>query len=972
MGIYDGFHDSPNQIKSEGQQIDLAFVRNGDGTGIIKWNIPVPVAGCSVEDQAYDGIVILVSDKPANYIESSPKNETYYSADPTFDPELHAGDKIDDSRVVGAFYHDKITKTLLVQNVLEKTPYYVSAYAVDNVGRYHREGVHAYSLPTGPDEYNSSVDTPARYDIGLDLNPVENSTITGLVDGTEYNFKIIINGTEYEIEIDGADALTYGDLVTAVNEEFKLITDAESKDLNAIHYYFDSDNNKLYKWNFDQYEEIDVIINSADLTIPVLGSYWYDGEILYVYESGGWATVPLLKLSYDPVNPTCDALWFDGTNAWIWENSHWCKLVTYIQSTSPLLPPVMSCDDYWYDIANFILYGWDLDKNGWEENDVIYSSIDPNIIGVGDYWYNQNNLEMKVLVNSIWENLVNIEYSERNEAGTLDSPVGNQYWYIPSEQLFYRRNSTNTEWINLDFILSPSDPTDRKSCDLWWNSLADELYTWDELSSSWILVNSFVQSSIDPSNPPELENDSAWYNPDTEKLQLLTTVDCKFKDAEYIDYPSDPTLIGDGVGWLNSDNEFKVSNGIGGWVDIIPIIATTDPYIININDFWYNTSVNLLYQWDGSTWIEIDTVDSLFYPEINLLVLNTVDDKLYIWNGITWIDGDSIAEVILINPNTSTERNSLCFITSAVGCTQSIRIVIEAGNLFTQLGTTVIYYDPVNGASRLEKGPSYLALGIGDDGSPDERRNLHRIIRQKLGHPTQKVELTDDQIDEAINSALIMVRKYSGYGYHRTYFFLDLKPNQQRYILTNRCVGFNKITGINYIYRLRSGFLNGVSRGAYDIFGYQALVHLYRTGTFDMLSYHLVSAYTEDLQIMFADHITFDWVENTRELKLYHTVYGPERVLLDTYIECTEQEIFSNRETVEWVKRWSLAESKMMLSQIRGKFQTLPGPQGSTTLNSQELITQAESEISELKLELEDASMQNLEEAGMGAHFILG
>ena len=95
-------------------------------------------------------------------------------------------------------------------------------------------------------------------------------------------------------------------------------------------------------------------------------------------------------------------------------------------------------------------------------------------------------------------------------------------------------------------------------------------------------------------------------------------------------------------------------------------------------------------------------------------------------------------------------------------------------------------------------------------------------------------------------------------------------------------------------------------------------------------------------------------------------------VPLTAYIERTEQELFTDRETREWIKRWAIAESKMMLSQIRGKFQTLPGPNGSTTLNSQELITQAETEKADLLIELEDRSMQNLEEAGQGATFIMG
>jgi hypothetical protein len=976
MGIYDGFSDTPNQIRSEGQQIDLAFIRNGDGSGTIKWNIPMPVAGCSAEDQAYDGIVIVVSSKPANYIDSSPKDGVYYNPDPTFSPDLFTGDTIDEARVVGAFYHDKTTRTLIVQDVLGKTPYYVSAYAVDGVGRYHREGVHAYSLDTGSLEYNSAGDQPARHDIGIDQIPINNGTLTGLISGVDYAFRMNINGEEYTINIEGHDALTYPDLEDAINRQFVLLTDAERINLASLdQYYFNEDTNKLYRWEYNTYVEIPIIVSPDDPSVPVSGTYWYDGTDLYVYESGGWTVVPLFSISYDPVNPPCGAIWFDGIDIWMWSGNKWCKLYTYNQTTNPLLPPTMSCDHFWFDENASILYRWRIDIKGWVEVDAIYTPDDPNTIGPGDYWYDSTNEKMmERFTGSIWNEVANIEYLESNAVGDLDTSTANQFWYDPSTQIFNKRNSSNTAWIELEYTLAATDPTDRKSCDLWWNSSpsVNDLYSWDIINSSWVLAGSFVQGIVDPSSPPELEENSAWYNPETGKIQILTSPDCLFKDVEYITYPTDPTQIGYGIGWLDADGNFKISDGIGGWIDIDPIQFATDPYDITTGTFWYDSTNKLVKVWNGTQWVVVPVLAAIVLPEIGKLILNDVDEKLYMWDGTTWVLANPIAGVELINPNKANYINKLAFFTYATGCTQSIYLITEAGNLFTQLSSTVRYYYAVDGTSRVEKGPTWSALGIGDDGSPDERRALHTVIRERLGHPTQKVELTDDQIDEALNAALGMLRKFSGYGYHRNYFFLDLKPNQQKYILSNQCIGFNKITSINYLYRMRSGFLTGMGRGSADVYGYAALLHLYRTGTFDMLSYHLVSSYIEDMQILFADHITFNWKENLRQLEIYHTVYDHERVLLDAYIERTEQELFTDRETREWIKRWAIAESKMMLSQIRGKFQTLPGPNGSTTLNSQELITQAETEKADLLVELEDRSMQNLEEAGQGATFIMG
>jgi hypothetical protein len=216
-----------------------------------------------------------------------------------------------------------------------------------------------------------------------------------------------------------------------------------------------------------------------------------------------------------------------------------------------------------------------------------------------------------------------------------------------------------------------------------------------------------------------------------------------------------------------------------------------------------------------------------------------------------------------------------------------------------------------------------------------------------------------------------MLRKYGGHAYKREMFFLDMMPNQQIYELRDRCVGFHKIVGVNAVYRLRSAFLRGAYSG-YDIYGYAALKQLYTLGTFDTLSFHLVSGFIEELEHLFATRITFQWIERTRELKMYNSVHAMERVLIDAHIERTEQDLITDRETSLWIQRWAVAEAKMALSQSRGKFQSLPGPNGSTVLNAQELITQSEAEKAVLMEELEDASMSGSLDAGLSGFMVLG
>ena len=350
---------------------------------------------------------------------------------------------------------------------------------------------------------------------------------------------------------------------------------------------------------------------------------------------------------------------------------------------------------------------------------------------------------------------------------------------------------------------------------------------------------------------------------------------------------------------------------------------------------------------------------------------NSVNDQLYMWDGKSWVESTGLASVELIPPANSRSRSILSFYTRDIGCASNIEVILESGLVLDALRQNVIFTDPEGGESGLRGGALYDQLGVGDNGSPDERRRIHDDIRTSLGHPVVQVELTKEQLDLCINLALKELRKFSSYSYKRGVFFLDLKPNQQTYILTNKCVGFNKVTGINSIHRSR-GMSGRISGSDNEIFEAAAIQRLYTMGTFDMLSFHLVAAYMEEMETLFANRIMFNWTELERELSLFSRISRKERVLVDAFFERTEQDLMIDRQTGLWLQRWALAESKMMLSQSRGKFQSLPGPNGSTTLNASDLQTQARDEMAELRLQLEDGSMQNLAGIGMRAHMIMG
>jgi len=983
MAIYGNYADTPNQIVKEGEEITVKFVRNGDGTGTVSWNIPSPSNGCSVDNQAYDGILITASSKPADYITTSPKNANIYEDDPTVDPDMHTGSKLGTALVVGTFYHDKKTTSLTVTDVDPNKFYYISAYAIDNVGRYHREGVHAYSISTGSEEkdteYFNAYQNILLFPNQDSIASITLNTMTGLDPSTTYTLHMQIDSKDYFLKIKGMDAQTYSDLVDAINKEFKLISGAYAAPLppNANQYYVDLVNQKLYF--YDGFKNIakPVTFIGVDPTTHPQGTYWYDTlhDIMYMYETGGWSPQPFVKLANDPTKPICGQLWFTGSEVYEWDGDHWIKLCLYIQTRNPSLAPILDCNTYWYDTVNGTLAKWNADAEKFDDILAIISKKDPNTLGVGDFWLNETDGKMYKFSAGQWNLTTNVRYDEPNADGTVNYPATGTYWLNPETQKFYKRDDLNTAWVEVEYTMYPTDPINRSSNDLWWNQSpsVDSLFVWDIVNTEWKIVANFLQQTADPSQPPNLPPCVVWYNPKDGTLKYILKNSCV--EREFISFPYDPTRPPVGTVWYNETNKtYYTWDGLD-WDIIHPIISDTDPFDVYVGYMWFDTVNNQLKEWNGTAWVVTPFSLHPLMPQIGTLWYDTVNDELFQWTGTNWIVSQPIATVSFKYQVSKDPRWNntpyLHFESNANGCGHSIYVVPDADGIFAKLTQSVLYADPVEGNNGIDAGPMYKQLGVGTDGSPDERRALHNSIRNMLGSVSVTVELTKEQINEAIDNALLMFRKYSGYGSSRNMFFLDAKPNQQTYILSNKCVGFNKISDVRVIHRMKAGWITAGLAGN-GLFGVAALQQLYTVGTFDMLSYHLMSSYMKELEQLFATRIMHQWVEESRELRLFSRITMHERMLLDVTIEKTEQDLFTSRESALWIKKYALAEAKMMLSHVRGKYQTLPGPNGSTTLNSQELSSQADTERQALMEELNDPAMANYQDVGLGGHFVIG
>jgi len=968
MGTFDSFADSPFQIRTEGQEITIIFARTGETTGRISWNIPPPALGCNADQQAYNGIVVTI-DSTGTAVSKQPVDKTVYTADPTGNEDLHAGDKIGTSLVVGAFYEDKVTTFLDITGLTSDQVVYASGFAVDAQNRYHTAGVHSYSLDYEGGNEKDPI-ASAQY-VVLGVDGTDPTLLTG---ETEYNFTLNVDGTEHDLTVNGTDSSTYDQLVAAINKEIAL-TENPIEDVNppnAGEYYWNSTTERLFLW--DGYENVEQTVIAEDTApnTPATGDYWYNPttEILYQWNGASWDVQVYINYYKDPTALNGSDYWFDGTNAYVWDGNTWCQNPLSNQTVDPSLPVLPEFGTYWYDTVNLFLNKWNDQTVSWDAVDAIYWGVDPNALAVNTYWYDETNAVVNQWDGSAW-NLI---------AATISSteppfPPPNSYWYNPDTEELKQRNPANTAWVDLTILVFADDPTDRTSCGLWWNSATDLLYVWDIVTASWDQVTNFLQQATDPAAAPTLPVDHMWYEPTT--MILYRWDGSMWVTVNYIDYPTDPTLAPIDTVWFDSTNSlwYERSGSPLSWMLFDPIDATSDPSIPTTGTFWFDTTNTILYQWTGSpgAWVSIPFSTIPLTPVNGTLWFNLNDDVMYEWSSTAWIVATLIATAEMSGGDIK--------FTSATKSSQSL-IIITDGDLFSSLTPAGQLSNIIIGADGIDPEPMYAQLGVGTDGTVDERRELMDSIRAQLGYPVVDVELTKYQMDTAITAALESLRKRSSAAYNRTFFFVDIPVGEQAIFLTDKTVGFNKVVNVLGAYRVTSAFLSTAFGSG--VYGQIALQHLYTMGTFDLLSYHLVASYIEELEVMFATRLVYNWNEQTR-LLAFHQTFGAtgtinglpggvqaERILLDASIERTEQELLADRWTKSWIEKYASAQARLMLAEIRGKYASLPGAGGGVSLNAGELISRADIDMADCYQQLEDYVVNPVEEYGIGVQFTIG
>lgn len=1028
MGTFDPHADTPFQLKTEAETITLSMKQGVPtaSSATMKWNIPTPALGCD-NDGVYSGMVILLSTKPltADHI---PQDGNKYIADNTANVDVHAGDTINDALVVGAFYEcDKkgaglpLTTSMVINDLDPDVGYYVGGYATDCQHRYHSDGIRAYSDHYGDTEgehFPASQIIEVKTTAGDCIIPTDG---TGLLPNVEYKFDLVIDNTYpkgtdlkvVEYDINGTYAGTYEDLLLEINKGIAIVDNPPQSPVapNAGQLYWNVTDQTLFQFDGTTHSQIPVLIEPTDPSDVTSGDYWYDPvtKVLSRWDlptPTGWNAISFMETTFNPVAPSCNSYWIDNTIGRKWNGTIWCDFPTTIQNEDPRDCNIPPCGAWWYDETNLQLNEWNVNLLKWDARTALYWHEAPNQLANGTYWFNITSETLNILNGAVWDDIT----ANTNVYIQTEEPINKVtgvLWYSKVTEELQEYDGNTGLWTVIPVIVWAVQPDNVESCDAWWRSTDDELLLWDAISATWIVVAEFSVSNVDPIFPSNLDIGHIWYNP-TSNITNIWDGGAWVATEEFVISLTDPRTPIAEDGWFNPDtgiwNIWDTQNP--GWNEINPADISGDPSLIPTGTYWYDTMLAALNIRNGLVWLNVIYSTTPLTPKVGSLWFNSSTNTLLEWSGSSYTPASLTATAAFGDCGitiTSTQTGSSTFVMIPVmnspACTASgfadftvdgaspnttcghlgsggltkaypVRHLTYAESLWDQIKDTARMANPVIGADGVSGKTSYDTLGVGDDGTPDERRELAYSIRAQLGYPVVEVELTPYQLDTAIQGALESFRKRSSMAYRRGFYFLDIQPQQQNYVLTNKQIGYDKIVSITSAYRFTSAFLSTAHGGG--VYGQVVLQHLYNMGTYDLTSFHLVSQYVEQLQDLFATRLVYNWNEKSRQLGFYQSFTSPERVLLDCSIERTEQDLMTDRFAKTWIERYALAESMTMLARIRGKYGSLPGAGGGISLDAADLMATAETYRQDLITQLDDFVVQDMEGVGMNSSFIFG
>jgi hypothetical protein len=250
-------------------------------------------------------------------------------------------------------------------------------------------------------------------------------------------------------------------------------------------------------------------------------------------------------------------------------------------------------------------------------------------------------------------------------------------------------------------------------------------------------------------------------------------------------------------------------------------------------------------------------------------------------------------------------------------------------------------------------GGTASGTGTTPSGSSVDYSELFRYVRSKLGEPTIPVELTDEQMMDCLADATFQFNRWRNAKEKLLYTSLSGSSNTG-YDIPAVVGGADNIIEIILKSRYPYSFYAGKSDDIIGNLYVQSIFHKWKSAGLlsDILSdYYLTVSTAEDINIILGTQIKWEIMNN--KIFLYPNPPSSLSVGIRYRGALEPSEVVTNY----WVRRYVLAESKIVLGNLRSTFKSgIPGGTEMIQLNGEDLKAEGQAEKEALVEDMKKSS----------------
>lgn len=246
------------------------------------------------------------------------------------------------------------------------------------------------------------------------------------------------------------------------------------------------------------------------------------------------------------------------------------------------------------------------------------------------------------------------------------------------------------------------------------------------------------------------------------------------------------------------------------------------------------------------------------------------------------------------------------------------------------------------------------------------QQEIFDYVKNLLGDGMVEVELDPKHYETALERAINRYRQRSSNAVEESYAFLTLKKDQNKYVLPDEIINVRQMMRRSVGSRTEGG-QGGTLFEPFNLA--YTNTYLLKAGAAGGLgTYYAFASYQEMVGKMFGSFIQHHYDVATKTLTITQRPRNnDETVALHTDNYRPDITLFKDIYSKPWIRDYTLAICKTMLGEARGKFNTIAGPQGGTTLNGDALKQEGVSEMEKL-----DQEINNYQEGGSPYSFVIG